>query len=405
MRFRMITDTRQFVYDFEILRTFVGPRTFDHLLQRRIEMISTLGIISDVSQMAFEIEIGLKAIGKNPRKFMECALNHRFHVATDFIIGVAQIITHASERSRRTLQGQLIDGLRSAGLFKLHHELRVATEFSKNGFDVDFSGLETEGCQDFLVRKSSSEYEIEAKAFEHDAGANVNLRTAEHFFRALRETDLGNVDAEGVSVLNICLDVKLPTNEGARQDLVEACKRAFLLPFHTKVSIPFGGSVSRVLRMPKETPTERIVAAMQAMHRRTGIIGFCNNVAPRFVVHLISSVSPDFSNVLLDRAKDAAKRQFSKKRPAIIWLHPTMPAEIFYDLETKGPKNLRFFSEIAKEVLRSESRSHLLQLVFSGGSFSATRNGLVNSRYHTFIFNSSACRFSDAPPLPGGTII
>ena len=405
IRFRAVTTARQFTYDFATLRTFVGPREFDYLLQRRKEMISTLGIITDVSRMAFEIELGLEAIGKNPRQFIGRGLNSHYHAATDFVIGSAQVISIVSEKSRHTFRGQIVDGLKKAGLFKLHHELRVATEFSKRGFDVDFVGLETEGCQDFLVRKEALAYEVEAKAFEHDAGANINLRVAEQFFKALRESDLGEVDLEGVPVLNILLDTKLPSSEAARQDLTEACKAAFSAPAKTKMPIPFGGTVSRDLMIPKHIPTGRIVDSMQAMHRKTGIIGFCNTVPPRFVVHLISSVPPDFNNVLIKRAKDAAKRQFSKERPAIIWLHSIMPAETFMLFEAVNNPSRSIFHQIAQEVFRGESRSHLLQLVFSGGSFLSSGNGIMNSNYRKVIFNAENCGFSEPPPLPGWSTI
>lgn len=402
MRFRAVTNDKQFAHDFATLRTFVSPRQFDLLLQRRIAMISTLGFVSDVSRMAFEIELGLEAIGKNAHQFVDRGLNRPYHAATDFVIGAAQIITNVSERSRRTFKGQILDGLKSAGLSKLHHELRVATEFSKRGFDVEFVGLENESCQDFLIRKDMLAYEVEAKAFEHDAGSSVNLQVAEQFFKALRESDLGEVDLEGVPILNVCLDQRLPKHEAARRDLVEACKNAFVAPMHTKVPITSGGSVSRVLMLSKQTPTRRIIEAMHATHRRTGIIGFCNTRPPRFVLHLISSVPPDFSNVLTRRAKDAAKRQFSRQKPAIIWLHPIVPTKAFRLFKSDDDSRQSIFRKIAIEILSGESRSHLLQLAFSGGSFSAIRDTVVNTHFHRVVFNSSSCQFSDPPPLPGG---
>jgi hypothetical protein len=405
MRFRPVTLPRQSDHDFRALRMFVGAPEFDKLLKRRIDMISTFGFITDVSRMAYEVEIGLQDIGHNARKFMDQNRHRKFHVAADFVIGAAQIISQFSQKGRRTLQGQIIDGLKSAGLFKLHHELRVAAEFSKCGYDVELTGIENEGCQDFIIRKGSSEFEVEAKAFEHDAGAYVNLRVAENLFQELRESDLGNVNATGIPVTNIRLQGKLPRSEQARREIVKACKEAFTGPVRTRSAISFGGYVEVITEMSLRTSKEGVDLNLKALHRKTGIIGFANHKAPRFVIHIISGTPPEYETVLVDRIKDAARRQFSKKRPAVVWCHSIMPTEIFTLFESRKNPDRSIFRKIAVQALRGSPKPHLQQNIFSGGSYLSTRDGnLWNTNYRKVVFNLPHCRFSEEPLLPGTTL-
>ncbi len=93
----------------------------------------------------------------------------RCHAGVDFLLGLGQTIPALSEKGKTILLGRIRKGL-DEGLWPLRHELGVAANLSKRGWDIEFHDFEEGGGFDFFVTKDGASYEIEAKAISAFTG-------------------------------------------------------------------------------------------------------------------------------------------------------------------------------------------------------------------------------------------
>jgi tetratricopeptide (TPR) repeat protein len=108
---------------------------------------------------------------------------------------------------------------------------------------------------------------------------------------------------------------------------------------------------------------------------------------------------------LRPRFRDTAKRQFTDTRPGIIWLHiDYLPLEIF-DALAYAKTGASFLDLLALAVLDSPKRSHICQLVFSGGAQLIRKGEVARSGFRQVVYNSPSCRFGDVRLFPGGKTI
>ena len=87
----------------------------------------------------------------------------------DFLLGLGQTIPALSDKGKTILLGRIKKGL-DEGLWPLRHELGVAANLSKRGWDIRFHDFEEGGGFDFLATKDGMTYEVEAKAISAFTG-------------------------------------------------------------------------------------------------------------------------------------------------------------------------------------------------------------------------------------------
>jgi tetratricopeptide (TPR) repeat protein len=102
---------------------------------------------------------------------------------------------------------------------------------------------------------------------------------------------------------------------------------------------------------------------------------------------------------------DTAKRQFTDTRPGIIWLHIDYLQPEIFDALAYAKTGASFLDLLALAVFDSPKRSHICQLVFSGGAQLIRKGEVARSGFGQVVYNSPSCRFGDVRLFPGGKTI
>jgi hypothetical protein len=154
--------------------------------------------------------------------------------------------------------------------------------------------------------------------------------------------------------------------------------------------------------VPNQTPGQlkRAILKHSQTARKTV---FGNLQHPRLVLEIDSEKPSQLGKKIIRTISETAREQFSRSNPGVIWTHIELISEKDFTV-LSSPHNAQagFFDRIASAALLSEKRSHLGQLVFSGGFFLSKDASAARSSYATAVYNSPACRFGESFIFPGG---
>jgi len=122
-------------------------------------------------------------------------------------------------------------------------------------------------------------------------------------------------------------------------------------------------------KVPLTSPGSVMLAArMRAL--RTKNPALFRPVHPRLILELASRRPNQLARRIIRTVNEAGREQFSGSSPGVIWTHMNfMSKEVFRSLSTSQHGMTCLFDGIANAVYRSEKRSHISQLCFTGGSF------------------------------------
>jgi tetratricopeptide (TPR) repeat protein len=183
-------------------------------------------------------------------------------------------------------------------------------------------------------------------------------------------------------------------------ELVEACNRAAEARRDTQVRdeaiVNFAGVVSSA------SPTAiASIAALDAFRHKINV--YFSSEHPQVVVRLISERPSKFVRKLISTISKASNRQFSGERPGIIWIHiDHLSPGVFSSMAVGKNGRSSLFDLIALAIFDSEKRSHIAQLIFSGGA-RLTKNGdHMRSDFESVVYNSPNDKFSEVTLFHGG---
>jgi len=123
---------------------------------------------------------------------------------------------------------------------------------------------------------------------------------------------------------------------------------------------------------------------------------FLSQGKPQVAVRLESERPSRFVRSVLDTLSDSAKRQFSGNRPGVLWLHIDYLAPVIFDALANAQAGASFLDLLALAVLNSPKRSHLCQIIFSGGAHLARTGATARSGFRKVVYDSPCCRFANA---------
>ena len=109
-----------------------------------------------------------------------------------------------------------------------------------------------------------------------------------------------------------------------------------------------------------------------------------------------------FEKNVIATISEASKTQFSGSKPGVIWVHiDYVSPESFRALSYASSGSSRLDS-IANAVFHSSKREHIVQVVFSGGTYLKVDGSAWRSSFGQTIYNSPHGRFGKASLFPGG---
>jgi hypothetical protein len=399
MRYRKVSSVADISGDISVVMDFIGVNEYRESLSRIHRSLNSKGFVTPYDDAAFALELDLLNI---EMLRVECGGDFRIfpeqcHAGVDFLIGLGQTIPVLSTKAKTRLLGRIKKGF-DEGLWPLQHELRVTANLSKNGWNISFHDLEFDGGYDFLATKDGRAFEVEAKAISTYTGwpikpdnlTKLQIEVKEHF-------DCFD------DMLTPIVGVTLPSNlPGDRTHLRQFVSQINSLVRNENDASNSLGDFQYMGKVPLTSPGSVMLAArMRALRTKNPVL--FRPVHPRLILELASRRPNQLARRIIRTINEAGREQFSGSYPGVIWTHMNFVSkEVFRSLSTSQHGTTCLFDGIANAVYRSEKRSHISQLCFTGGSFLDRTGEAARSSSLSAIYNSPACRFGKDVLFTGG---
>ena len=401
MRYRDINSiANDLSHDAAIVVDFIGEQEYRRALEKIGTNLRSKGFVTWFDDASFGLELALLnlEILRAECKGHFTSVPEQCHEGVNFLIGLGQTIPVLSEKAKAILHGRITDGL-DQGLWPLRHELGVAANLSKRGWDIQFHDFEEGGGFDFLVTKGGASYEIEAKAISAFTGWPIKPDGLNKLLVEIKQHFQWS-DTTTIPFIEATLSSNLLPNRTELQQLVSV----FSTVAQTKAELVTPDAQFRFVgTFPDMTPEELMLAGRRHAEMRKSIV-LINPNPPKLILELSSKKQIQLGRRIVRTINEAAREQFSRSLPAIIWTHiDFVSAEDFMRI-LGAPRDGKasFLDSVANGTLTSEKRDHLSQLVFSGGSFLHKDGLFVRSSHRSVVYNSPICRFGNDVIFEGG---
>jgi len=398
MRYRKINGLDDFSRDVAAVIDFLGESEFRHALKKIGDNLNSKGFVTPFDDALFALELDLLNI---ERLRTQCSgkfalLPARCHAGVDFLLGLGQTIPVLSDHGKTILLGRVRKGL-DEGLWPLRHELAVAANLSKRGWDIEFHDFEHGGGFDYLITKDHMTFEVEAKAMSVFTGWPIKPGTLNNLLVEIKQHFVWS-EPSTIPFLGTTLPSNLPSHREHLQQLVAALSSAA----QTKTIAETSGTQVQFIGVVPDMPADKLMLASRvhsAMRRKIVLVNLDH---PKLILELDSKKPVQIHCKLIRMIKETAEEQFSGTRPAVIWTHLNFISEMAFSAITKRTEKASLFDAVANGTLMSEKRNHLSQLVFSGGSVLQKEADVARSASRTVIYNSPICRFGNDVIFEGG---
>jgi hypothetical protein len=400
LRYRDVSSLADISRDIAVVVDFVGLEEYRSSLDAIGRSLRAKGFVTPFDDAHFSLELDLfnleqlrsRCSGLFPSLPMRC------HRGLDFLIGLGQTIPALSGGAKARLLGRLRSGLKE-GLWPLEHELRVAANLSKRGWNLYFHDLEEGGGYDFLAHRTGAGFEVEAKAVSAFTGWPIKPDNLGKLLLEIKRRFVWK-DERTIPVLRVQLSSALLPERTQLQGLVDAFSNAAGANGGVSLSsaqIQFVGTV------PDLAPVQLSIASYKHACMVQKIV-LVNPTRPKLVLELSSEKPVQLERKIAKTINEAARMQFSRSSPGLIWTHVNFISDEAFRRLGSQHAGTPFLDRVANAALLSEKRTHLAQLIFSGGSFQQRTGSTVCSSYKVVVYDSPACHFGKKVIFQGGRV-
>lgn len=397
------------------LRRFFRRINVQQLTKRYLaiaEEIERNSFIRESLKEHFEIEIGLFNLllhlndNKDPHLDTSRESQRAFHFAVSFLLTYQRIPVSQREALLRRLDGYLKD---DQGLAPLEHELATAQHLENAGFSVtpgEFSGLQ---C-DWLARKDNVEFEIECKHVSKERGRRIPVRAFARFAGQIIQ-----MIPAAMSDQAVLISAKFHFKDGIehRPKFTAEIAQAWLSSHLRNEQTSHFGDVTwetSVIEFPVtetgnlETKLHWIQSIARKNQNRedpTAAIALLDKCAV-----IIEAISKRKDDLLLSTEKqlhDSAKRQFTKTRPAVLYVRfAGLSQSGLTEIASRDRNRPTSLAIMASRILKK--RLHLHTISFPSlpeyqESITRSRNQQTTVRQSTgeaYSFKNEQCSFKEA---------
>lgn len=321
--------------------------------------------------------------------------------AISFAAQVLSIVGSSSHEQARRFVRRIQGAFRNPDDMRaIRLEMTAATHFVRRGFAVSWPEMEGAGTFDLLVNDIGSDgLEVECKSISYDKGRKIHRRDALEFFHYLKpqiEPAIRNLRS-GLAVV-LTVPERLPAGVHEKRELARCVSRGILAPQCTSLE---DGSVVRIAafdvtalgeRDPKGRPvfTRETINSITTTHNREAMVVGGNNGG--VIVLVIQSLKDDtLLHYVFDTVSQSAKKQVSKKRPAMFLIGlDGIDADSLLDVAkqdfdpSQPPTQLR---KAVSKFLAGSERDHIIGVGFLSSSVLTPReNGVVDSGGNAYHF-------------------
>lgn len=314
--------------------TITGWRYWQRRLTVFREQISANPMLETFFLQRFGLELAFDDVSQHYRHTGRypwpptTAEQQRFY---SFVAMTARVHQRLGDAGKKRLKGMLLDGLKSDyGLGPLAFEMIATAHLMTRGFDVSFQDIEKGGGFDFLAVKDPVELEVECKFVSADIGRQIHQKRLHDLGEVLKPVLHAALKSSSCSRL---VRVTLPDRLTSQKDQQIAITKSVAAAMsqdgqhvnseRCSVTVDeFSTEKAPFDTLPPNALSreflERFLAEHFGIDNKHALMLFNPNHGAVIVV--VESVKPD--TVLLGiyrQLKDSAKKQFTGKRPAVLW--------------------------------------------------------------------------------------
>ena len=401
MQYRSVNTMDDLARDYAAFLDLIEAKKYRKLLESIGRGLNNKGYVTPLDDILFQIELKLYNIDlsytQGGGKFT--SIPRQLHEAVDFILGVGQTIPCLSASAKNKLRGKLVGGLKTKGLRPLQHEFRIATKLSNLEYEVNFADLESIANFDLLAVKGKCEFEIEAKSASIFSGRSILPDKAERVFDELRRRFRGPTETTQIPILDVDLAAGLPIKKEEIIAILEACNSSAKVQADQTVSADI--QVKFVGTIP-DAPYEALAAVALIDWKKSGVLTYVARLPPKVIVRFRSRKPDNFSTNVVDIISKAGRDQLTGSNPAAVCVHIDFIDEVSFRTLGFTDTGISQLDAIAGRVFESDTRNHIVQIMFSGGSPLIEDGSKLRSGFSEKIYNNPNSKFQSATIFPGG---
>jgi hypothetical protein len=275
-----------------------------------------------------------------------------------------QLLADQARVFRRRVISEILPNGR---LCHLDHEFRTAQSLLKYGWNISHFGFCGDPGPDFVAMRNGIEVEVECKCLSPEIGLGVSYEFAARL--------MSRLSRELESRHPLCLtriQIELPGLAEPAGGVDEIKRR--VLESYSKIK-DFDSEALRVkietssldeffARFPDIQSDEWLWNTFSALRTREGDYGYFIRRSEELIFCNLVSMRPNQqAKKIMKLVSTTCERQFSKQRPALLWLHMQGLETSQIDLDPDWAAN--FFKMLTRHAFMSERRNHISSLVFT----------------------------------------
>ncbi|WP_375787333.1 hypothetical protein ACE10Z_07385 [Bradyrhizobium sp. Pha-3] len=352
---------------------WIGFSTLLDALTRKQRSLEDWSAFTEIAPRLFSIEHGLNTALRKWRATRKLwyPKEKPIYDAYAFVGACTQIKSQLSSDQARVFRRRVISEILPNGrLCHLDHEFRTAHQLLEFGWNIQRFGLCGDPGADFVAERGGIEVEVESKCLSPEIGLGVSYEFAARLMsrlsRELRE-------CHPLSLTTIRIEILGQENDTGG---VDGVKRHVLSSYVRNEN--FQSSALRVqietsslneffVKYPDVRNDQWLHKTFAELRTREGDYGyFIRRNEELIFCNLIPMRPNQQARKIMKLVSTTCDRQFSKQRPALLWLHlqGLDPGQI--DRDSNGADH--YFQTIARHAFTSERRTHVSSLVFTSDS-------------------------------------
>jgi hypothetical protein len=396
---------------------WIGFSTLLEALERKHKSLDDWAAFKEIAPRLFSIEYGINSALRKWRATRKLwyPKDKSVYDAYSFVGACVQIRRQLSDDQARVFRRRIISEILPNGrLCHLDHEFRTAQNLVEFGWHIRHFGFCGDPGPDFIAERGGVEVEVESKCLSPEIGLGVSYEFAARLMSRLsRELQPRNP----LCLTTIRIELPGQTQEAGG---VDAIKRRVLESYGRmedfdsdalRVEVETSPLEEFFARFPDTQSDEWLQTTFNAIRTRAGDYGYFIRRSEELVFcNLIPMRSNQQAKKIMKLVSTTCERQFSKQRPALLWLHlqGLEPSQI--DSDPNWAES--FFRMLARHAFTNDRRSHVSSLVFTSDSdldhqhvnYLGKDRRHVSAAGHLKGYDNQRCRFGPvhilAPHFP-----
>jgi hypothetical protein len=349
---------------------WIGFSTLLEALERKHKSLDDWAAFTNIAPRLFSIEYGLISALRKWRSTRKLwyPTDKPVYDAYSFTGACVQIKRQLSDEQARVFRRRVISEILPNGrLCHLDHEFRTAQNLVGFGWHITHFGFCGDPGPDFVAKRGDVEVEVESKCLSPEIGLGVSYETAARLMSRLTR-ELQPRYSRCLTTIRIELLGQAKDAGG-----VDTIKRHVLDSYNRmagfssealRIEIEVSSLDEFFARFPDVQSDEWLQTVFNALRTREGDYGYLIRRSEELVFcNLIPIRANQQAKKIMRLISTTCERQFTKQRPALLWLHlqGLEPSQIDNDPDWADG----FLRMLARYAFTGDRRRHVASLAFT----------------------------------------